>query len=96
MFIGAMMPTIKSSTELRSHYNDISLFCHQNEEPVFVTMNGEGDLAVMSIEYYERLLARNELYALLSQGAADIHANKRQPYRKAIQSIRKDLTSETI
>lgn len=43
---------IKPSTSLRNDYNDISQFCKQSGEPVFLTKNGEGDLVVMSIEQY--------------------------------------------
>jgi len=39
------MPNIKSSTDLRNNYNDISTFCHESREPVFITKNGQGDLA---------------------------------------------------
>ena len=44
------MPDIRSSAELRNHYNEVSDFCHSYNEPVFITKNGKGDLAVMSIE----------------------------------------------
>jgi PHD/YefM family antitoxin component YafN of YafNO toxin-antitoxin module len=47
------MPTIKPSTALRNGYSKISKFCHETGEPVYVTVNGEGDLAVMSIEAFE-------------------------------------------
>ena len=50
-----LMPTIKFSAELRNNYNEISSFCHTYSEPVFITKNGKGDLAVMSIETYERM-----------------------------------------
>ena len=43
------MPKIRSSADLRNNYNDISTFCHTYAEPVFITKNGKGDLAVMSI-----------------------------------------------
>ena len=49
------MPAIKSSADLRNNYNEISTFCHNYPEPVFITKNGKGDLAVMSIETYEEL-----------------------------------------
>ena len=41
------MPKITSSADLRNNYNEISNFCHQYKEPVFITKNGKGDLAVM-------------------------------------------------
>ena len=55
------MPAIKSSADLRNNYNEISTFCHNYPEPVFITKNGKGDLAVMSIEAYEGLTSRFEL-----------------------------------
>ncbi|MGN0470649.1 MAG: type II toxin-antitoxin system Phd/YefM family antitoxin [Acutalibacteraceae bacterium] len=43
---------IKPSTCLRNEYNDISAFCKNQKQPVFLTKNGEGDLVVMSMETY--------------------------------------------
>ena len=83
-----MMPTIRSSADLRNHYNEISSFCHQYGEPVFITKNGKGDLAVLSIEAYEQLLGRFELYGLLQEGMGDIHAGKSRPFAEAMTDIR--------
>ena len=63
------MPNIQSSTSLRNNYNNISTFCHENREPVFITKNGQGDLAVMSIEMYEELISKLELYRLSDKGS---------------------------
>ena len=60
------MPAIKSSADLRNNYNEISTFCHNYPEPVFITKNGKGDLAVMSIEAYEELTSRFELYSQIN------------------------------
>ena len=60
------MPTIRSSADLRNNYNEISTFCHNYPEPVFITKNGKGDLAVMSIETYEELTSRFELYSQIN------------------------------
>ena len=82
------MPAIKSSAELRNDYNGISQFCHTYSEPVFITKNGKGDLAVMSIETYEQLTARFELYDLLKDGMQDIQNGSTKPFSDAIADIR--------
>ncbi|MCM1497896.1 MAG: type II toxin-antitoxin system Phd/YefM family antitoxin [Clostridium sp.] len=82
------MPTIKSSADLRNNYNEISTFCHRYPEPVFITKNGKGDLAVMSIEAYEELTSRFELYGLLKEGLDDIAEGNTKPFSEAISEIR--------
>ena len=66
------MPVIRKSADLRNSYADISNFCHKYREPVFITKNGVGDLAVMSIETYEEMTGKRELYGLLEEGINDI------------------------
>ena len=56
------MPIIKSNTDLGNDYDSISNLCYTCGEPVFITKNGKGDLAVMSIEAYEEITTRFELY----------------------------------
>ncbi|MFB5760370.1 type II toxin-antitoxin system Phd/YefM family antitoxin [Paenibacillus medicaginis] len=85
------MPTIRPSSDLRNKYNEISEFCHQYEEPVYITKNGQGDLAVMSIESYEKLVGKFELYKLLDEGTNAIKENKVRPFRDAVDDIQKDV-----
>lgn len=82
------MPKIHSSAELRNNYNDISTFCHNYSEPVFITKNGKGDLAVMSIEAYEQLVGRTELYGLIQEGMDDIAQGNTQPFSEAMSDLR--------
>ena len=82
------MPTIKSSADLRNSYNDISNFCHAYAEPVFITKNGKGDLAVMSIEAYEQLMGRFELYGKLQEGKNDIEQGNTRPFAEAMANMR--------
>ena len=84
------MPTIKSSADLRNNYNEISNLCHTYAEPVFITKNGKGDLAVMSIEAYEKVGGRFELYSLIQEGLDDINSGSTRPFSEAMKDIRKN------
>ncbi len=85
------MPTIRPSSDLRNKYNEISEYCHKYEEPVYITKNGQGDLAVMSIETYEKLVGKFELYKLLDEGTNAIKENKVRTFREAVDDIQKDF-----
>ena len=86
------MPNIRSSADLRNSYNDISEFCHTYSEPVFITKNGKGDLAVMSIETYEQLIGRFELFGLLQDGLNDVKNENTRPFAEAISDLRSRRT----
>ena len=83
------MPNIRSSADLRNGYNEISTFCHTYDEPVFITKNGKGDLAVMSIEAYESLVGKLELYTAIKDGLSDIEEENTKPFSEAMANIRK-------
>ena len=85
------MPKIRSSADLRNNYNEISNFCHTYNEPVFITKNGKGDLAVMSIDHYEELTARFELYSKIQEGLEDIAAGRTVPAEEVFAKLRKKL-----
>lgn len=87
------MPTIISSTKLRNEYNAVAEECHATGRPIFVTRNGNGDLAIMSMETYERLTqgGMGELYGLLEEGHADVEAGRTRPASEAIADLRQRL-----
>lgn len=86
------MPTIRPSADLRNSYNEISEFCHTYSEPVFITKNGKGDLAIMSIEEYEKLSGRYELYQMLDKGMNDIRNGKTKNFSKFISEFERAHT----
>ena len=90
------MPAIKSSADLRNNYNEISTFCHNYPEPVFITKNGKGDLAVMSIEAYEGLTSRFELYSQIKEGMDDIATGNTRPFSEAMADIRPQSMSYQV
>ena len=69
----------------------ISALCHESEEPVFITKNGQGDLAVMSIAQYDRMLEKINLYSKLAEGLNDAQSGRVQSFDSAMAEIRKDL-----
>ena len=85
------MPAIRPSSDLRNGYNEISEFCHKYNEPVYITKNGTGDLAVMSIETYERLVGRFELYSLMEKGINDVEQGRVQNADDAFARIEQKL-----
>jgi len=66
------MPLIRPISDLRNNFTNISEAVHNDDEPVFLTKNGVGDMVVMSIEYYEKQLARIELYQKLNDAMNEI------------------------
>ena len=52
------MPRIVPIRDLKNT-TAISTLCHEEEEPIFVTKNGYGDMVLMSMETYEKNMAYN-------------------------------------
>ncbi len=61
------MPLIRPISDLRNRALEISELCHAEEQPIFITRNGKGDLVVMSQAHYERLQSLIELYQKLGE-----------------------------
>lgn len=85
------MTKIISSTSLRNEYNAVSSWCHENDKAAFVTKNGMGDLAIMSVSTYDDLCARASLYSKLPEGRADALADRMGPVEAAVEQTRQDI-----
>jgi prevent-host-death family protein len=82
-----IMPVIRKSADLRNRYGEISDFCHTYREPVFITKNGEGDLAVMSIETFEEIAGSNELYKMIQEGIDDIENGRTLTEKEVLKNM---------
>ena len=71
------MPIIKPISTLRNQTREISLMCHELDAPIYLTKNGAGNLVVMSIEHYERLMARVDLFEKLAVAQAQSAAGEK-------------------
>ena len=65
------MPQILPITDLRKT-NEISELCHKDHEPIFITKNGYGDMVVMSMEAYERLIQSNRMDAAITEAEQEV------------------------
>lgn len=86
------MPIIKPISDLRNKSLEISRLAHKSREPIFITRNGEGDLVVMSMESYDRLRWRQDLFDKLAEAEADIAAgDKGRLMADVMRDIRKGI-----
>ena len=86
------MPQIRPVSELRNNFAEISKIVHENGEPVFLTKNGYGDMVVMSIEEYERMLLRSEItFKLLEAEKEARTTNKRLSHEEVFSKLREQL-----
>jgi len=69
------MPIIKPVSDLRNNFNEISEICHNNDEPVYITKNGQGDLVVMSMASYDKMESIIELYQKLGEAELESQSN---------------------
>ena len=65
------MPIIRPISDMRNKFNTISEMCHKENEPVFLTKNGQGYLVVMSIELFEKQQALLDLYQKLGEAEVE-------------------------
>lgn len=71
------MPIIKSISTLRNRTREIASLCHEHDEPVYLTKNGEGDLVVMSIDHYEKLRSQVDMFEKLAVAQAQSASGKK-------------------
>ena len=85
------MKNIRPSAELRNKYNEISNLCKETREPVYITVNGHGDIVILSLEQFNQMQAELELLKMLSESEDDVRNNRVKPVTDAFNDIRKKL-----
>lgn len=83
------MPQIRPITDLRNT-NEISDICHAKQEPIFITKNGYGDLVVMSIETYEKLVESVQMDEAIAEAERECASGAELlDAREALASLRR-------
>ncbi|UCH98199.1 MAG: type II toxin-antitoxin system Phd/YefM family antitoxin [Candidatus Aminicenantes bacterium] len=86
------MPIIRPVSDLRNNFNEISELCHSENEPVFVTRQGKGDMVVMSHAHYEMLINLLELYQKLGEAEAlDASEDEGIPHRDMMKRLKERI-----
>lgn len=85
---------IKPSTSLRNEYNDISMYCKESMEPVYLTKNGEGDLVVMSLEAYSQREKMLDLREKLLEAEISIASGNKTYTLKEVSTRIKELIND--
>ena len=82
------MPTIRPSSDIRNNYQEISRLCKETGKPVYITVNGKGDTAIMDIEALDELYARLELYEKLTEGLKDLEEGRVRTHDEVFSKFR--------
>ena len=69
------MPQIIPIKDLKNT-SEISDMCHKMEEPIYVTKNGYGDMVIMSMESYETMMGKFNLYRDIEISEKQIEAGQ--------------------
>lgn len=68
----------------------VSEMCHKSSEPIFVTKNGYGDMVLMSMEAFEKIYQKEQLYRDLEISENEIRSGKTREAREALADVRKN------
>ena len=82
------MPQIIPIRDLKNT-SEISQKCRESREPIFITKNGYGDMVIMSMQLYEEIIARQDVYEKLAVAKKQIEEGKTRDGMLVLDDIRK-------
>ena len=81
------MPQIIPIKELKNT-SEISEKCRKTEEPIYVTKNGYGDMVIMSINTYENMINRFNVYRTLEVSEKQIETGEVRDVEEFMNELR--------
>ena len=81
------MPQIIPIKDLKNTA-EISELCHKSSDPIYITKNGDGDMVIMSMENYEKLIKKINLYKELEISEKQIEEGNVKDARTSLSSLR--------
>ncbi len=85
------METIRPSSDLRNHYNEISKQCKESRRPVIITVNGRGDTVVLGLQDYYQMKFELELLRMLADAEEDVKHGRVAPIQESFDELRTSL-----
>ena len=81
------MPRIIPIRDLKNT-TESSALCAAEQEPIFVTKNGYGDMVVMSMEVYEKTMLMQDVYTKLAAAEVQLAEGKTKDAGDALRELR--------
>lgn len=81
------MPTIIPIKDLKDT-SSVSELCHRTDEPIYVTKNGYGDMVLMSMDLFETMRRKWDVYSEIELSEAQIRQGKTKEAGKALAEVK--------
>lgn len=66
----------------------ISQMCSESTEPIYITKNGYGNMVIMSMEAYEKMMFMTDVYSKLAEAEAEVREGKVSDAREGLTALR--------
>ncbi len=83
------MPKIIPIRDLKNT-SELSAMCHTENEPIYITKNGYGDMVIMSMEAYEKNMFLLDVYKKLDEAEKSIKNGDIIDAREALDKIKNE------
>ena len=70
------MAIIRPSADLRNKYKEISELCKTTGQPVYITVNGREDTAIVDSKIIDEIYQTIKLMQEINQGIADVNTGR--------------------
>ncbi len=81
------MAIIRPSADLRNKYKEISELCKTTGQPVYITVNGREDTAIIDSNVLDELYQTIELMQEINKGISDVSTGKTMPIEEAKKKL---------
>lgn len=85
---------IRSATALRNDYDGMVRLSKENQEPIFLTRNGDGEMVFLPIELWEKREAELDMLSMLLKREQSRQAGAKTFSMEEMKAIAEDVLRE--